>query len=404
MALTSEQRRNIQTALRIANRKGASPKAKEALLIAGFQESNWQNLNRGDRDSKGVLQLRTGTWGERNARSVERSVSMFLDRGFYGKGGAIKLAKSVGDTTKIAQSVQGSAYPEAYRKHTARARAILKNAPSGGGGSTRGSRGTPGTPDTRTTSSSAAPVSGTFNAQSNGAQLLQALESLKNDEDQQTKQATSMPDAPLTPSLPMAQGFQAPPSAGLPQRDSGVSEAIAALASQADRQANVQTTGGDISTVTGGSAGTPGTPGTRGRGRTRTRGGGGGVQGILQPGGGWGGSEAPAIAAARYAKTLGVKTSSAKRSRMSTASGGVSDHYIGNKDAMARDLSNGSSPTPQMDQLAYDLARTLGNKGYRKGTPLVLTTKKNGYRYQVLYRTQVGGNHNNHVHFGVKKA
>jgi len=29
--------------------------------------------------------------------------------------------------------------------------------------------------------------------------------------------------------------------------------------------------------------------------------------------------------------------------------------------------------------------------------------RRNGYRIQVLYRTDVGGDHHNHIHVGVKK-
>jgi hypothetical protein len=63
-------------------------------------------------------------------------------------------------------------------------------------------------------------------------------------------------------------------------------------------------------------------------------------------------------------------------------------------------MSNGRSPTPQMDKLAADLARTFGISW--SGSGLVNLTDGR-YRYELIYRTKQGGNHFNHVHLGVKK-
>jgi hypothetical protein len=83
-----------------------------------------------------------------------------------------------------------------------------------------------------------------------------------------------------------------------------------------------------------------------------------------------------------------------------TASGGISDHWTGSRTSYAYDLSNGSAPTPQMDKAATQIAAALGVPNWHGG---VLNVNKGGYRYQVLYRTHVGGNHFNHVHVGVRK-
>ena len=248
---------------------------------------------------------------------------------------------------------------------------------------------------------------------------MQALQALNVERPQPRVSVPTAPSfdtvGPPTAGPVMPANYQPPQTLGTGDDTSraNLTEALAQIASSADTSEGDATTGGStvetnarISTrnTHTTTTRTRGGGGTRGGARGGARGGSSALAGILRPGGGWGGSEGPAIAAARHAKTLGVKTSSGKRARMSTASGGVSDHYQGNKNAMARDLSNGSNPTPQMDQLAYDLAKQLGNRRYRKGQPLVFSTVKNGYRYQVLYRTQVGGNHNDHVHFGVKKV
>lgn len=84
-----------------------------------------------------------------------------------------------------------------------------------------------------------------------------------------------------------------------------------------------------------------------------------------------------------------------------TVSGGRSDHQGPPDQAWAADMSNGSSPTPEMDQLADDLAKRFGLKWNGSG---VATGSEKGYRFQMIYRSMVGGNHYNHVHFGVMRA
>lgn len=121
----------------------------------------------------------------------------------------------------------------------------------------------------------------------------------------------------------------------------------------------------------------------------------------LTPGGGWGGSKALATDFARLGESLGLSIASEKRDRKNTASGGISDHWVGSKNAYAYDMSNGSRPTPQMDAFAAQAAAQLGVKGWKGG---VLNVTRGGYRYQLLYRTNVGGNHFNHVHVGVRKV
>jgi hypothetical protein len=82
-----------------------------------------------------------------------------------------------------------------------------------------------------------------------------------------------------------------------------------------------------------------------------------------------------------------------------TVTGGRSDHQGPPTVAWAADISNGGSPTPEMDRLARRLAQRFGIDW--RGSGLVNATHS-GYRFQLIYRTYVGGNHFNHVHFGVR--
>jgi len=79
-----------------------------------------------------------------------------------------------------------------------------------------------------------------------------------------------------------------------------------------------------------------------------------------------------------------------------TSTGLRSDHQGPPEVAWAADLSNGSSPTPQMDELARRLAHRLDIPWSGSGC---VNATHGGYRFQMLYRT---ADHYNHVHIGIK--
>ena len=105
----------------------------------------------------------------------------------------------------------------------------------------------------------------------------------------------------------------------------------------------------------------------------------------LDPGGGWGGAYQPASALAAIARQHGLQSTSEKRDRKTTASGGTSDHWAGSKNAYAYDLGGS---VKNMDRAAKAIAQRLGIP--YKGGPLVATVNRDGLRYQILYRTNVG--------------
>lgn len=115
---TSEQLRVGQQVLDASSEAKADPRPTKAAVCACIVESEMQNLRGGDRDSRGVLQIRDATargMGVDNT-NVSESVTAFHKRGFWGKGGAIDVARknpgmSVGH---VAQNTQGSAHPERY--------------------------------------------------------------------------------------------------------------------------------------------------------------------------------------------------------------------------------------------------------------------------------------------------
>lgn len=151
------------------------------------------------------------------------------------------------------------------------------------------------------------------------------------------------------------------------------------------------------------------------RGGAVATGSGGARQGVntgpvaFKAGGGWGGSKniADQLKEAAQAVSPSLKVISAKRPVVVTASGNVSDHWIGNVVAYAYDLSDGDTPTPGMDRAAVHLAQLIGER-YDGHSELVLSKEIEvdgvWYRVQLLYRTKVGGNHFNHLHAGVKRV
>lgn len=84
-----------------------------------------------------------------------------------------------------------------------------------------------------------------------------------------------------------------------------------------------------------------------------------------------------------------------------TTSNNTSDHKGPPEVAWAADFSNGSSPTPQMDALARAIAGAFSIPWEGSG---LVSAGNAEYRLQLIYRTCGGGDHWNHVHFGVKKV
>lgn len=119
----------------------------------------------------------------------------------------------------------------------------------------------------------------------------------------------------------------------------------------------------------------------------------------FDPGGGWGGSYGPATAVAKVGERYGLVPTSQKRDTKMSASGLVSDHWVGSKNAYAYDLGG---TVQQMDEAARAITKRLGIP--YSGGALVGSVVRNGLRYQILYRTNVGGNHFNHIHIGVKRV
>lgn len=124
-----------------------------------------------------------------------------------------------------------------------------------------------------------------------------------------------------------------------------------------------------------------------------------------RPSGDWGGTKGPVEQLSQLAFAEGLKVSSHKRDRRNTASGGVSDHWTGSTSSFAHDLAwGGTRPIPAADRAASAIVSALGGPKNWGKTGGNFVTVKNGIRYQVIYRSDIGGNHWNHIHVGARRV
>jgi hypothetical protein len=124
--------RNAEILLDTCAKENAGTKATLAAVMAGVVEPpDFANSSvEKDHDSVGVLQVRRSTARAMgiDPMDVEEVTVAFLRRGFWGKGGAIKLARENPDKTAawVAQQCQGSAHPGRYQEYKNVAERIIR--------------------------------------------------------------------------------------------------------------------------------------------------------------------------------------------------------------------------------------------------------------------------------------
>ena len=115
-----EQTGNAALISALSMKREMPPRAATIALTTAFQESKIRNLRYGDRDSLGLFQQRPSQgWGtEAQILDPVYSTNRFYDALVKYKG------YETADITKIAQSVQKSGYPAAYRDHEGQGRVL----------------------------------------------------------------------------------------------------------------------------------------------------------------------------------------------------------------------------------------------------------------------------------------
>jgi hypothetical protein len=120
--LSGEQKQNAQTIIRVGKEMGASNRDIQVALMTAMQESGLRNLNGGDRDSAGLFQQRPSCgWGSKE----QVTNPDYAARQFYSHLLRIPNRDSMA-LTQEAQSVQRSAFPDAYAKWEGLAAGILQ--------------------------------------------------------------------------------------------------------------------------------------------------------------------------------------------------------------------------------------------------------------------------------------
>jgi LysM repeat protein len=125
-ALTSEQEGNARIIIQVGREQGVPDYGIIIALATAMQESSLRNIDYGDRDSVGLFQQRTSTgWGtiEEIMDPYHSAYLFYQGRSGYTRGLLDISGWQSMALTVAAQSVQVSAYPNAYAKWETSARA-----------------------------------------------------------------------------------------------------------------------------------------------------------------------------------------------------------------------------------------------------------------------------------------
>jgi hypothetical protein len=129
VTISPEQAANAAAIAGVAWDRGLPDRAVVIALATAQQESGLRNIDYGDRDSLGLFQQRPSQgWGsEAEVQDPQYAAGQFFDRLVTVPGW------DTGRLTEVAQTVQRSAFPEAYQKHEAMAIDLTAALRAGGG-------------------------------------------------------------------------------------------------------------------------------------------------------------------------------------------------------------------------------------------------------------------------------
>lgn len=119
-AITLEQAHYASIIAGLSIKRDLPPRAASIALATAYQESDIRNLDYGDRDSVGLFQQRPSQgWGtEQQLMNPYYATGKFYDA-------LVKVRNwETGDINDVAQAVQISGHPEAYRDHETDARVL----------------------------------------------------------------------------------------------------------------------------------------------------------------------------------------------------------------------------------------------------------------------------------------
>lgn len=120
VTLDLEQAHYASIVVGMSVKRGLSPRAASIAMATVYQETGIRNLNYGDLDSVGLFQQRPSQgWGSRK----QLLDPYYATDKFY--DALVKIdGWETADITTVAQQIQNSSYPDAYRDHEADARVL----------------------------------------------------------------------------------------------------------------------------------------------------------------------------------------------------------------------------------------------------------------------------------------
>lgn len=120
VALDHEQVANASTVAAVAHRRDLPPRAVTVGLATAMQESELRNLDGGDRDSAGLFQQRPSQgWGSFD----QVTDPVYAAEAFFSALVTVEQWQRM-PVTVAAQTVQRSAYPDAYQQHAGEAKTL----------------------------------------------------------------------------------------------------------------------------------------------------------------------------------------------------------------------------------------------------------------------------------------
>src|SRR5919112_2219094 len=120
VSIDLEQAQYASIIVGLSVKRGLPPRAASIAMATVYQETGIRNLDYGDSDSVGLFQQRPSQgWGTRK----QLLDPYYATNKFY--DALVKIDNwETGDITTVAQQIQNSGYPDAYRDHEADARVL----------------------------------------------------------------------------------------------------------------------------------------------------------------------------------------------------------------------------------------------------------------------------------------
>lgn len=359
------QRDILGRAVAYADKHHAPYRAKIALIEALIQESEATNLRTASGDgygSYGVLQGFRSMYPMRRLLSPEFNFGVFLGTrkntdgrytGWTGKGGAIHLAKGGMSPGEIAQAVEGSAYPERYATSAGEAKRIMRlyRAANGQGAAA---------PALAPTGGLTAPSKVTKPSVTGGDTAADVARRRQVIIDMMTADNPSNPMIATMSAAPTFTPPAAPKVAKTPK-----------IAAEPTRRAATHRTPATVGNISF-------SPGAD-RAGVKTQA---GVKALL------------AAIAGKAGRTLVVGTGT--NHNQMTTSGNVSDHWSGH----AVDVPASGEALTRLGREALVTAGMPWSQAKNINGGLFNLTYR-GKRAQIIFNTNIGGNHYNHLHVGL---